>query len=150
MYDVVKFLHVAAAIVWVGGGTWTFVLMRRLQAAGAGPAMGPVQEQVKWFGQAVVTPAAILALFSGLYMVMSGGFSPEQWWIVLGLVAIFVTTAIGMGVISPTAGKLGALMAEHGPGHPDLPKLQQRMKTAIVFNLTLLWVVVFSMVLGSN
>lgn len=150
MYAFVKFLHVAAAVVWVGGGTWTYVLMRRLQAAGAGAAMGPVQQQVKWYGQVVLTPASILALFTGLYLVLAGPYPPESWWIAVGLVGLFASVGVGMAVISPTAGKLGTAMAEHGPTHPDVARLQKRMVASTTFNLVVLWIVVYAMVIGAT
>lgn len=150
MYDVVRFLHVAAAIVWVGGGTWSFILVQRLKAAQAGPALAAVQPQVKWFGQVVLTPASILALFTGLYLVMAGPYPPESWWIAVGLVGLFASVGMGMAIISPTAGKIGAVMAEHGPGHPDIAKLQKRMGVATTFNLVVLWFVVYAMVIGAG
>jgi hypothetical protein len=150
MYAFVKFLHVAAAIVWVGGGTWSYILMRRLKAAQAGPALAALQPQMKWLGLAVIMPASILALFTGLYLVLAGPYPPESWWIAVGLAGLFVSIGMGMAVITPAAGKLGAVMAEHGPGHPDAAKLQKRMGIATTFNLVVLWVVVYAMVIGAT
>lgn len=145
MYEAMKFLHVAAAVVWIGGGTWSYLLVRRLQAAGPG-ALGPVQAQVSWFGKAVLTPVSVLALFTGMYLVLFGSFDPKEAWIAVGVAGILASIVVGMGVISPTGTKLGRLVAEHGPTHEAVPGLQRRVRAASVFNLVVLWLVLFAMV----
>jgi uncharacterized membrane protein len=70
VYNIALFLHVAAVIIWIGGLVAVSILNARLAREDGGPAMAPVARASRFFGQAVVGPAAVLTLIAGVIMVV--------------------------------------------------------------------------------
>src|SRR5262249_12890593 len=73
-YLLVKFIHVAAAIVWVGGGLTMSLLNARLARVQDRQGTMVLDQQAEFFGKAVFGPSAIVTLLAGVGLVgLSGG-----------------------------------------------------------------------------
>ena len=147
MYDVWLFLHIAAAILWVGGGTALGAMMGRLQKAQAGPALGAVGAQMEFFSKALFMPASLVAIVSGVALVLtSDEWNFEDPWIAVGMAGFLFTLIVGMAVMGPTAKKLKELGPSRPPGDAEVAGLQAKMKRFGMINTVVLWVVVAAMV----
>ena len=146
-YELLKFLHVAFVIAWLGGGIGIAVLQLRLGAAGDRPGLMAIGRQMERFGKTYYTPLAVATLVTGVWMVATtSGLSFEDAWIVIGFAGIAVSMAIGLGFIAPTGRKL---LEESGKPQPDgsvIAGLSARMRMLGYTNLALLMVVVWAMV----
>lgn len=149
MYEFWLFLHIAAAILWVGGGTALGAMMGRLQKAQAGPALGAVGAQMEFFSKALFMPASLVAIVSGVALVLTDdtmGWDFEDPWIAVGVAGFLITLIIGMAVMGPTAKKLKELGPARPPGDAEVAGLQAKMKRFGAINSLVLWVVVVFMV----
>lgn len=147
MYEFWLFLHIAAAILWVGGGTALGAMMARLQKAQAGPALGAVGAQMEFFSKALFIPAALLAVISGVAMVLtSEAWDFEDPWIAVGVAGFLFTFIVGMAVMGPTSKKLKELGPSRPPGDAEVAGMQAKMKRFSMINTLVLWTVVVFMV----
>ncbi len=145
-YTILELLHVACAIIWVGGGfTLLFaaaVLRRKQGSAG----VMPVVEIVALLGPPLFVPVSLLTVVFGAAAAwIGGGFS--HLWIILGLAGFAATFLNGLLMIKPRAEKLAVLAAEKGRDSPDLVPLAENLLTIARFDYVVLALVVADMVL---
>ncbi len=98
----IKFSHVSAAMVWLGGG-----LAMIMAAALLGPNARPEQimtviRMVSFIGPRLLMPASIATLLSGLWLALYGGYGWPAW-LILGLAGIAFTAVFGALVLGPTS-----------------------------------------------
>ncbi|MGP2494067.1 DUF2269 family protein [Mesorhizobium sp. PUT5] len=144
-YSIVKFLHIACALVWVGGGFTLMLLAVRAQRAGNVEAMLQAMRATGELGNRLFAPLSLLTLAFGL--VMCGfwvGFS--ELWIVIGLAGYFVTFSVGMLVFKPTAERMGKMIAKDGVTPAALAQ-GRRILSAARFDYSVMLVIVADMVL---
>ncbi len=73
-YALLKALHVAAMVIWIGG----------MLAVALGPS-----DRLRRWDRLVTTPAMLLALACGIGLAMTGGWFPARWLVVkLGFVLV--------------------------------------------------------------
>jgi uncharacterized membrane protein len=110
-YLIVKFLHVACAVAWLGGGLALVILGVLADRARNDAALMAVIGGVVRIAPIVFIPGSVLVLLFGLAMVWLGGWAWEAW-LVFGLAGIAVTGAVGTLVLGPLAEKSAKLNAE--------------------------------------
>lgn len=144
-YSIVKFLHVAAAILWVGGGFVLFLLGVLAQRAGNIEEKLQAMRASGQLGGRFFAPMSMLTLIFGL--IMCGfwvGFS--DLWIVIGLVGYATTFSIGMFIFKPTGERMGAMIARDGVT-PAVLEIGERMMRAARLDYAVMLVIVADMVL---
>jgi hypothetical protein len=101
--------------------------------------------QSRFYGAAVIGPAAGVALIAGIVMVAVSGLGMPLW-VIWGFAAIILSRALGATFIRRAADELMKLAPAAEQGNPLLPVLQ-RLATLNIINLLLLlsavWVMVF-------
>lgn len=107
----VKFVHVAAAVVWVGGGLAFVVLGNLLMARGDRKGALQVVALTGPLGAVWFLPASLITLVSGLSLFFLGGWAIDGWS-ALALLLVAVVFGIGITVAKPVGEKVAALMAE--------------------------------------
>ncbi|PWK63551.1 DUF2269 family protein [Aminobacter sp. AP02] len=101
-YSLVKFLHVVAAVVWVGGGFALMLLAVRADRAGNVDGMLQAMRSVGELGNKLFAPTSLVTLVLGLIMCWFWvGFS--DLWIIIGLAGYVTTFLIGTLVFKPAA-----------------------------------------------
>ena len=146
-YEVLLFLHIGGAIVWVGSAFLIQMLFYRAKSTGNFPLIEGVSANTQWLAQRIFIPTALAVLVLGILLTIEGPWGFDMLWIVLALVAFATTFALGVGVIEPEGKKLGAASAAYGPGHPEVEWRSRRIDALMKLDLALLWVVVFDMTL---
>jgi putative copper export protein len=89
------FLRQLAAIIWLGGILAVNVLQVRIGTGNDRAAQASLLRQSDLYDRAVITPAAAVVLLSGLVLVVQDDLSFGEFWVVWGLVAVFVSLALG-------------------------------------------------------
>lgn len=149
-YNLFKFLHVVAVVVWIGGLVAVGVLTARLARAEDRAVFAAVARQSRFFGAAVLGPTAGVALLAGFAMIGVSGLG-FPLWVVWGIGAVVLSVALGATLIRRAGEALGERLAAAAPGDPGVRALQRRLATLNAVNVLLLlsaaWAMVFKPVL---
>jgi uncharacterized membrane protein len=125
IYDTLKFVHVLAAIVWVGSGIFVQFEATKLRRANDPLRLAAFAKDIAFWGTRLFMPSSLLVLLMGISLVLySPGIGVSDAWVWLGLVGYAATFVTGAFFIGPTARKL-AEMSQTLP--PDDPTLQAAM-----------------------
>lgn len=151
LYNVLKFVHICAVIVWVGGVIALVVVNARLVREEEDAALQALSRQGEFFGKTLIGPSAILTLLVGAALVweMHTGF---PLWVAWGLVGVFGSMAIGAGFMQRAGRELAELSAAgegQGEGKPDAARVaaaRQRLARLGALNILLLLSTVWAMV----
>ena len=146
-YEVLLFLHIGAAAIWLGAATFFFVLFQRAKQARDPVLAERLGAHVEWLAKRFFVPTSLAVLVLGILLTIEGPWSFDQLWILLGLVGIATTFVLGVGVIEPTTKRMHAAIDAHGPEHPQVARYGRRLDALGVVDLALLasivWVMVF-------
>ena len=145
-YEFLLFVHVAMAAIWVGGASMIQFFALRAMRATSPERMVEFGEDVGWISQRVLTPAALLAVVSGVWMVIDSdfwGFGDD--WIVLGIILFAITFLAGAGFFGPEAGRVGKLVEAEGPASPLVQARLTRLLALSRADLMLLFLIIFDM-----
>ena len=137
------FLHVAGAIIWVGGGLMMQFFAIRASMAGEPARMAQVGEDIEWIANRVFIPASLGAFLTGILLVVESdfyGFGDD--WIVIGLALYATTFLAGLLFLGPEAARVGKLTAE---GSPEAGPRMQRLLFLSRLDLALLFLIVYDM-----
>lgn len=146
MYTVFKFIHIVAAIVWIGSGLSLGLLQIRLARSNDRDVLLAVSEHMNALGSALVGPSALLTLVAGVVMVAGSGLSFGAFWIVWGFVGIVVAMALGGGLGRRLEGELLALLKAGTPGTARVDVLRKRLTLLHIVVMLILLSVVWAMV----
>jgi uncharacterized membrane protein len=143
MYDFLKFLHVLAAVVWVGGGLALNFLGTRLVAAGTSAEISGFARQLDWVGTRVFMPSSLVLLIAGIIMTIDA-WSFEELWIVIGIGGFLYSFINGAFFVGPLSRRTGQLLSERDDA-PEVSANIQRLFFLGRIELAILVVVVWAM-----
>jgi uncharacterized membrane protein len=145
LYDWLMFLHVLAAMVWVGGLVALAALGLNVLRTGDRDAIARFVASFRVVGPFVLMPAAVLVLVLGIWMVIdSAAWSFEQTWIWLALVLLAAAVLVGAVFLSRAA--LAAERAVNAGDHAQATQQLRRWSWGIRGILLLLVVATWAMV----
>jgi uncharacterized membrane protein len=141
-YELLVFLHIGCAIVWLGAGLLMSVLELKASRSGDPAAIGRIGADNEWLAPRLFIPAALLTLIFGILLVADGPWTIGTLWIDLGLAGFALTFAVGIGVLEPTSKKLKVTIERDGPTSPEAARLGHRLVVASRLDLVVLFIVV--------
>lgn len=145
LYNALKFLHVCAVIVWVGGVVTLVVVNARLARERDGAALQLLSRQGEFLGKALIGPGALITLLAGGTLVWRMGIGMPLW-VVWGLIGFLASMAIGAGLLQ-RAGRELAELAVSGKADPArMDRVRRRISTLGVINILVLLSTVWAMV----
>lgn len=142
-YHILKFIHVSAAFLWLGGGAALVLLAYLADRARDIDVLLRVVSLVVRIAPVVFMPGSLIVLLTGLGMVWFGQLGWDAW-VAFGLGGIAVTAGIGMAVLGPTCEKVAKLTAEGRI--PEAVQGARRLISVSKFDYTLQFLIVFAMV----
>jgi uncharacterized membrane protein len=146
MNELLQFLHVAAAIVWVGAGTYAFVLLRRLNAADDRAGITALAAQDHWATMGLVTPAALVVLLAGIGMgLVRDSFDWGAPWISIGFLGVIVSLGLRHGVIRPGLERLATATDSGGSATGGDAGAVRRVTMFGAIDLAVLYIAVYAM-----
>ena len=117
-YEVVLFVHVVAAILWVGGGFTTVLLGAHADRTEDEQTLTTIFVAVGWLAKHLFIPASMVVLLAGITMTIDA-WAFGDLWIVLSLVGYAIAFATGVFVLTPRAEAVGERLARDGGLRPD-------------------------------
>jgi uncharacterized membrane protein len=141
-YTAFKFLHVTAAIIWIGGAFIMVMFGVKAARSRNDAELVAVVQQVGWAAERIYVPASIATALLGIVVATVGGLW-SALWVSLGLVGVVITIALGVLALTPRAKKVEAA----GAVTPETVAISRELLTLARFDVVLLLVVVADMVL---
>ncbi len=145
VYELLLFVHIMAAIVWVGGAVTMQVLWARVAASGDPARKTSYAGELEWIGQRLFTPASGILLLFGVLLVIDGRWGWGEPFVSGGLAIWMISTVIGAAFLGPEAVKIRKLMTAEGPDAPEVSQRVSRFLLVGRIDLALLVVAVFLM-----
>ena len=138
-YSFLLFVHVAMAVIWVGGGLMMQFFALRTKMSGDPERMATLGEDIEWIANRVFIPGSLLAFVTGVLLVIESdfyGFGDD--WIVVGLALYAISFFSGILFLGPESGRIGKLTAEGSPeAGPRMARLVffARLELILLFGL---------------
>jgi uncharacterized membrane protein len=145
-YEFLLFVHIAMAVIWIGGATIIQFFALRMIKATDPMRMAEFGRDVEWISTRTFIPASLLAFVSGVLLVIDSdfwGFGDD--WIVIGLILYAVTFLAGAFFFGPESGRLGKVAETEGPTSPAFQSRLQRLLALSRADLMLLFLIIFDM-----
>jgi uncharacterized membrane protein len=145
-YEFLLFFHISMAAIWVGGAAMIqFFALRALRAPD--PArLAEFSGDVEQISNRVFIPASLLAIVSGVWMVIDSDFwSFGDDWIVIGLILFAITFLAGALFFGPESGRIKKLIEAEGPTSRAVQARIQRILALSRADLMLLFLLLFDM-----
>jgi uncharacterized membrane protein len=141
MYQVLVFIHVVCAVIWVGGAFFGQLLALRAQRA-SDPALLPtIGRQIEYLGMRVFLPASIVLFIAGAIMVAQA-YSFGDLWVSVSMGLWLLSVIAGALYIGPRTKKIAELFEAEGPSSPAARALMGK-----VFLVSRLELVSFAIIL---
>ncbi len=147
-YTGFTFVHVLAAVVWVGGAcvvqVYALLALRTNDPARVAAFAGDTE----FVGTRVFIPASLILLVSGIFTVheSGGGWSYSQGWVQFGLAIIVLSIIVGAGYLGPESGRIARATEAHGVASAEVQARIRRIFLVSRIELVLLLCVIFDMV----
>jgi len=144
LYELMLFLHIVAAVIWIGSGTLLNIQAFRADAARDHEGLRRVAADAASLAEVLFIPASVAVLVLGVLLTIDGPWSFDELWIVLGLVGIAATIATGVAVIKPRSEEIGEILERHGTTPEAAVKIKQLVTIGRI-DLTVLYLAVADM-----
>jgi uncharacterized membrane protein len=144
-YELLKTVHVLAAVVWVGGATATQVFAIRANRSDDPNKLAGFSRDAEWIGMRVFLPMSLLLVATGFGMIGDADLDFETW-IVIGLAVWLASVVTGAAFLGPESGRIAAVVEREGPTSPEAMRRIRRIFVISRIELLLLMIVVVDMV----
>ena len=145
-YEVLKFVHIAAAIVWIGGAVSIQFFAHLARRSGDPIRMVSFTGDVDWIGKRVFTPAALIVVVLGFVLVWDGPWTLGMDWVWISLIIFAISFVAGVGFFAPESVRIGKMIEAEGAESAAVQARIARLLNLIRIDLVLLFAIVYLMV----
>jgi uncharacterized membrane protein len=147
-YNEFKFVHVLAAIIWVGGAATAQVYALLAVRTNDPVRVAAFAGDTEFVGTRIFLPASVILLVSGILTVRESGsaWGYGQGWLQFGLAVIALSIVTGAGFLGPESGRISKATKAGGVESPEVQARIRRIFLVSRIELVLLVAVVFDMV----
>ena len=142
-YDVVVSVHVAAIVI-AFGVTFAYPVMGPFIGQNAPQATAAFHRLQEKLGKVLITPFAVLAFVTGIYLAADADVF-DKLWVTVPMIILIVLLGLGGAFFAPNSKKLAEL-AESEPGGPAYFALLDRVKKVGILADVLVLTAIFFMV----
>ena len=146
-YEILLFLHITMAIVWLGSGFFLQVVLFRAERTADKLLIRQMSAHTGWLAQRIFIPASLAVLVLGILLTIEGPWSFDQLWILVGLAGSAASFLVGILFLEPEGKRIHAAIEAHGPESPEAAFHVRRINIVSRVELCVLYVVVFDMAL---
>ena len=144
-YLAFKTVHVVSAVLWIGGGAFLTFMAMAIERSDNPGRLIEVARQAEWGATRIFVPASFVVLGMGIAMTINGDLDWGRFWLVFGLVAWAISTAIGVGFLTPRIKTLNSLIDERGERDPAVQAAVRPILLAARLDIALLLLLVVDM-----
>jgi uncharacterized membrane protein len=126
MYQVLVFIHIVCAVIWVGGSFFAQLLALRAQRANDPAVLPLIGRQIEYLGMRVFLPASIILFIAGAIMV-SQAYSFGDTWVAVSMGLWLLSVIAGALYIGPRTKKIAELFEAEGPASPGARNLMGKV-----------------------
>ncbi len=141
-YEFLLFVHIAGAIVWIGGGFLLQVYGMIEIRSGDVDAVARFAGNAGKIGERLFTPTSFVVVAAGIGLMLDGDWPWGRLWVDFALVAFIGSVMLGAGYLAPTAKRIALV----GPQTPEGQVLIRRVFGLLRIDLMFLFAIVFAMV----
>jgi uncharacterized membrane protein len=145
-YTLFKSVHVLAAVVWVGGAFVTQFFAFRVLRSPDRARQADFAADVEWIGTRIFMPASVVVFLAAIGLMVNGGWSWGELWVVYALIVYAMSFAVGAGFLGPESGRIAKVIREEGPASPNATARIRRILAYSRVELILLLGVIWAMV----
>ena len=146
LYDWLMFLHVLAAMVWVGGVVALIALGRYAVGSGEHEAVARFVGSLRRVLPLVLGPSSTLVLLLGIWMVLDSpawGFGQTWVWLALALLAAAVLVGMLAAARSSRAAEAAVAAGDHGQAVRQLRRWTWAIGLIVLLLVVATWDMVF-------
>ncbi len=140
-YEFLLFVHVACAVIWIGGGFLLQVYGMIELRSGDTAALARFAGNAGRIGERLFIPASLLVVLAGIGLMIEGPWSWGDLWVVFALVTFAGSFAVGAGLLGPTAKQIEIV----GPETEEGQRLIRKVFAILRVDLLFLFAIVFAM-----
>lgn len=145
-YELLKFVHIGAAIVWIGGAVTIQFFAHLAQQSGDPIRMVAFMRDVEWMGKHVFLPASLIVVLVGFVLIWDGPWTLGMEWVWLSLIIFGISFAAGVGFFTPESIRIGKMIEAEGAESPAVQARIARILKLVRLDLVLLFAIVYLMV----
>jgi uncharacterized membrane protein len=146
-YELLLFLHIAAATIWLGAALTVQLLIYRAERAADPASMQVTGDGANWLATRLFIPASLSVLVLGVLLVLDGPWGFDELWILLGLAGYAASFLVGILYFKPEGERISEAIAARGPGDPDVRRRLRRITVVSWLELVILFLVLADMAL---
>ena len=146
-YELLTFLHIVSAIIWLGAGFVMTLLIFGAEREGDAVREAGFHREIPWLAPRLFIPASFATLIFGVLLVIDGSWTLDQLWVTIGLVGWLISWGLGFFYFRTEGERIGALAMERGPADPEVRARIRRLNIVDRVQVLILFVVVADMVL---
>ena len=114
MYQLLLFVHIVCAVIWVGGAFYAQLLAIRVSRSPDLSELPHLARHVDFIGTRVIGPAAILLFVAGVGMTLQA-WSFGQTWIAVSVALWVLSVVMGAVYLGPRVKRAAELFEAEGP-----------------------------------
>jgi uncharacterized membrane protein len=142
VYQLLVYIHIVSAVIWVGGAFFSQLLAIRAERSTDPTDLPKLGNQISFLGMRVFLPASIVLFIAGVVMVAQQ-WSFGQLWISVSMGLWIVSAVVGSAYLGPRSKRVAQLFEAEGPSSPAGRALLGRL-----FLVSRLELVVFAVVIA--
>jgi hypothetical protein len=140
-YEFLLFVHVGAAVVWLGGALFIQIHAASVRRGGDAAEMAAFAGRAGALAEKVFVPGSLVVILAGVGLMIEGSWDWGRLWVVFALATFAASFAVGLGVLSPMAKRIPAV----GPQTPEGQALIARLFAIMRVDLVFMYAIVFAM-----
>lgn len=146
-YSIVLFVHIAFAIVWIGGAVAIQLIASIHDRASDAVGLEKTLAGASQLGPKLFTPAGLIVLAGGIFMTIDGPWSFGSLWIILALIGFVASFGIGVLWLGPQAERVDEITQSAGGMTPKAHAMTMRALVVARVDTLILFLIVFAMVI---
>ena len=139
-------VHVLFVVIWIGGGALLTVFGIRAERSLDWDQGTQIAKMAAFAGERIFAPSGLIVVLMGIAMVLNAHIGFGHFWIIFGLLGFLTTFLLGVGVLSPMAKKLNALIQEKGTEAPETQEAMTKILLVARADMAMLLLVIVDMV----